>query len=355
MRNPPKGIKKYKLTDIQKMIVKEDGTRPSIGAISEASLTFMDTKSDRRRPVGSRKTTKAEDKELFKTFHKVRPPGCGVDSRSLHCALPKKVSKKIGRRTVIRRLAEKGFVPDRKMQKSDPGPALMKKRLAFVRKYKDRTAQQWKSKLQGVSDYKEFTYYPRVLQSKFKRFRATWTYMTKTEKKTPAFARPKRWFPKKEWKKVKKFKIFGMCTSNGKILAFPVPYPNSGQQWANDIKTHVAPFLKKSFPNLSSYEILLDGEPLLHCPEAKVMMKKYNITALPGWPKYSPDMNPQENVWAWAEPALRKLEKPQDTLSKFQENVLKTVRAYPSAGKLVGAMAKRCKLVEDALGGMIAS
>ena len=355
MRNPPKGLKKYKLSDIQKMISKKDGTRPSLGAISGAGLTFMDPKSDQRRPVGSRKTTTAEDKELFKTFHKVRPPGCGVDSRSLHGALPKKVSKKMSRRTVIRRLAEKGYKPNRKIQKSDPGPALQKKRLVFVRKYKDRTANQWKGKLQGVSDYKEFTFYPQGLRSRFKRFRATWTYMTKKEKKTPPFARPKRWFPKKDWKKVKKFKVFGMCTSNGKSLAFPVPYPNTGEQWASDIKTHVAPFLKKSFPNLSSYEILLDGEPLLHCPEAKAMLKKYNITVLQGWPKYSPDMNPQENVWAWAEPALRKLEKPQDTFAKFQKKVLKAVRAYPSAGKLVPAMAKRCKLVEESLGGMIAT
>jgi hypothetical protein len=111
MRNPPKGLKKYKLSDIQKMISKKDGTRPSLGAISGAGLAFMDPKSDQRRPVGSRKTTTAEDKELFKTFHKVRPPGCGVDSRSLHGALPKKVSKKISRRTVIRRLAEKGYKP----------------------------------------------------------------------------------------------------------------------------------------------------------------------------------------------------------------------------------------------------
>jgi len=353
MRNPPKGIKKYKLTDIQVMISKQDGLPPSLGAISEAGRTFMKPKSQERRPVGSRKTTAAEDKVLLQTFHEIRPPGCGVDSRSLHDALPKKVSKKIARRTVIRRLADNGYKPGKKINKNDPGPTLQKKRLVFVRKFPGRTPSMWKAKLQGVADYKDFAYYPRGLRSKFKRFRASWTYMTKKEKNTPRFARPKRWFPSKEWKKVKKIKIFGMCISNGKTLAFPVPTPNTGAQWASDIKTHVAPFLKKSFPNLSSYEILLDGEPLLHSPEAKAMMKKYNITALPGWPKYSPDLNPQENVWAWCEPELRKLEKPRDNFAKFEKNVLKTVRAYPSASKLIGSMAKRCRLVEKALGGMI--
>ena len=353
MRNPPQGMRKYKLEEVRGVIAKNDGLPPSLGAISEAGRTFMDPKSQERRPVGSRKTTAAEDKVVLKTFHKIRPPGCGVDSRSLHNALPKKVSKKITRRTVRRRLADKGYTPGKKINKNDPGPALQKKRLAFVAKHEGETSSQWKAKLQGCGDYKDFTYYPRGLYSKFKRFRANWTYMSKAEKHTAAFARPKRWFPSKEWKKVQKLKVFGLCTSNGKTLAFPVPTPNTTEQWVSDIKTHVAPFLKKSFPSLSSYMILLDGEPLLHAPEAKAMMAKYNIKVLPGWPKYSPDLNPQENVWAWAEPKLRALEKSGDTFEKFEKHVLTAVRAYPSSSQAVGSMAKRCKLVEEAKGGMI--
>ena len=353
MRNPPKGMRKYKLGEIQDMIAKKDGLPPSIGSISGAGRTFMDPKSPKRRPKGSRKTTVAEDKLLLKTFHDIRPPGCGVDSRVLHTALPKKLSKKIVRRTVIRRLAAKGFKPSRKINKSDPGPALCKKRLGFVRKYEGETASQWKAKVQAVGDYKDFTHYPPGLKKKFTRLRAAWTYMTKLEKVTPAFARPKRWFPTKEWKKTRKLKVWGMSTSNGRSLAFPVSLPNTTEQWAEHIKRHVAPFLKRSFPNLSSYTILLDGEPLLHGDAAKAMMAKYNIKVLPGWPKYSPDLNPQENVWAWAEPKLRLLEKPRDSFGKFEKNVLKAVRAYPSAAKLVGSMAKRCRLVEEAKGGMI--
>ena len=177
--------------------------------------------------------------------------------------------------------------------------------------------------------------------------------MSKAEKHTAAFARPKRWFPSKEWKKVQKLKVFGLCTSNGKTLAFPVPTPNTTEQWVSDIKTHVAPFLKKSFPSLSSYMILLDGEPLLHAPEAKAMMAKYNIKVLPGWPKYSPDLNPQENVWAWAEPELRKIEGPNDSFEVFQKKTLKAVMAYPSTVKLIPAMARRCKTVAGGNGAML--
>lgn len=350
MRNPPPGTKRYKLGEIQGYLTKRDGTPPSLGAISEAARTFMDPKSPSRRPPGSNKTTKAEDRMVYKTFHKVRPPGCGVDSRILHSALPKKLGRKIGRKTCIRRLAAKGYKADRKVNKMDPGPTLCKKRVAFAQKNKDTA---WSSQLQAVGDFKDFTYYPPDLKPKFSKLRAPWTYMTKTEKHSPAFARPKRWFPKKDWKKTKKHKVFGMCTSNGKVLAIPVPSNLTGQLWAKQVKSHVAPFLKKSFPGKASYTILLDGEPLLHSDEAKAVYKKKHITIFPNWPKYSPDLNPQENVWAWAEPHLRTLEKPKDTFAKFQKNVLKAVRAYPSASKLIGSMAKRCEGVLLKQGGML--
>ena len=69
------------------------------------------------------------------TFKKLRPPGHGVDSNVVQRALPKKLKLKVSRRTVRRRLAEKGFVPQKKRSKSDLGPARMKKRLKFCKKY----------------------------------------------------------------------------------------------------------------------------------------------------------------------------------------------------------------------------
>ena len=52
----------------------------------------------------------------------------------------------------------------------------------------------------------DFTYYPKALQARFKRYRSSWTYMTDAERQKKTFARPKRWFPPKEWKKTRKVK-----------------------------------------------------------------------------------------------------------------------------------------------------
>ena len=101
---------------------------------------------------------------------------------------------------------------------------------------------------------------------------------------------------------------------------------------------------------MTHFQLLMDGERLLHGAVAKRVMKELNITILPGWPKYSPDINPQENVWSWAEGELRKRELQRDTFSTFQKKCLSAVNAYPSKAKLVGSMAKRCRLLAERKG-----
>ena len=97
-------------------------------------------------------------------------------------------------------------------------------------------------------------------------------------------------------------KVLGLTTSNAKQLHFKVPNPLNAVIWATFVKKKLGPFLKKAFPHLKSYNLLLDGEKLLHAPEAKAAMREAHITTLPGWPASSPELNPQEHIWSIAEP-----------------------------------------------------
>ena len=82
-------------------------------------------------------------------------------------------------------------------------------------------------------------------------------------------------------------------------------------------------------------------------------MDEGGVSVFPNWPKYSPDLNPQENVWAWTETAVRKKESARDTFEAFQQKVLKTCKEYPYGDKLIGGMAKRMKLLVDLSGANI--
>ena len=102
---------------------------------------------------------------------------------------------------------------------------------------------------------------------------------------------------------------------------------------------------RKAFPDRMHFRILIDSERLLHMDEAKRAFADYGITPMPGWPKYSPDLNPQENVWSWAEKALRKKEQKSDTFTIFCRKLLRVARRYPSAASLIPSMAKRVQAV----------
>lgn len=144
-----------------------------------------------------------------------------------------------------------------------------------------------------------------------------------------------------------------MTTSTGKCLAILLPKPFKAEKWANLVKTRVHPFLKKTFPNKRQYRVLLDGESVLRAEPVKTVMAQKGIKFLEGWPKYSPDINPQENVWPKAEEAIRALETDDDTFEDFQKHCVKAVSNYSGAKELVGSMAKRMRKVKDQQGAMI--
>ena len=218
--------------------------------------------------------------------------------------------------------------------------------MKFCRVHQDKTADGWKHFVQGCGDFSEFTWYPAELQPRFQRYRARKTIMTKREKQLPEFQRPKKWFKPTEWQKVKKMKVFGLTTSTGKQLVFEVPNGKGNfdsAKWATYLKKRVGPFLKKAFPDKRSFRLLLDGEGLLHAPEAKGAMRQLNINILEKWPAHSGELNPQEHVWATTEDDLRTLENGKESFQDWKKLVITAAKMYKSPEKLVGMMARKVR------------
>ena len=117
--------------------------------------------------------------------------------------------------------------------------------------------------------------------------------------------------------------MLSFTNSTGDVLAVGVTEPWSSAEFARLVRAKVGPWLEASYPAMVRITVLLDGEKVLHSPEAKTALGEFNIVSMADWPKYSPDLNPQENVWARAEPLLRANEKGKDTFSTFKQRVLK--------------------------------
>ena len=91
---------------------------------------------------------------------------------------------------------------------------------------------------------------------------------------------------------------------------------------------------------------------LLHTGVARAAFPQFGLQPVAAWPKYSPDLNPQENVWSWVEHALRREERMSDTFAVFTRKLLRVSKRYPSAATLIPSMHKRMKEVLSCKGGM---
>ena len=89
--------------------------------------------------------------------------------------------------------------------------------------------------------------------------------------------------------------------------------------------------------------MLLDGEGLLHAPEARAAMRELGITTLEKWPAHSGDLNPQEHVWSTAEDDLREMEDGHESFEDWKKLVPTACKMYKSPEKLVPMMARKVK------------
>ena len=96
----------------------------------------------------------------------------------------------------------------------------------------------------------------------------------------------------------------------------------------------------------------MSAAQILHGLAAKVAMAAAGIKVFGGWPGYSPEMNPPENVWAWVELERRRQETEDDPFGLWVGKALEACKVYPSSLLLIPSMASRMRDVHDNDGAM---
>ena len=189
------------------------------------------------------------------------------------------------------------------------------------------------------------------LRPKFARLRAGWTYMTKAEKLKPAFVRPKRWFPKSQYKKSQGAESVRDDDFQRHVFGFSRAVALVADIWASLFRHHVGPFLKNAFPRKRNFQILIYGEQLLHAPVANAAMRDFGVTVLPDWSKYSPTSTRRRMS---VRPRRRKCGRRRRMTipSRSSARAVSKPTSFPNAENLVGPMANRIKHVLDGEGAM---
>ena len=341
---------------IAKRVVKTDGVAPEFTAVRRVVKHWNKKRRAIGRPRGTRTTTKAEDKLIVDTMLHIRgaEEGGFVCMREVKGKLPEEL-RELSCETLRLRCREAGYKVSEKIQKDVPSEAIRLKRLDFAKKHIHRSARSWLKYVHAVGDLKWYGWYPDDLQPIHKRLRVKKTYMLQSEKYKPGFLRPKEWFSKENWKKVKKVKVLGFTCSTGAKWVGACPTPWDNVKYADMLKDKVVPFLKRQFPGGRTIRLLLDGEKLLRAPAPKAVMDKNKLEFLEDWPPRSPDLNPQENVWAWTERRLRAEEPTDETYEDFLPRLMKVHKDMPApmCRKLIMSMEKRMAKVVGNDGGPI--
>jgi transposase len=232
---------------------------------------------EKERSGRPRITTAAEDRALKYRSLKNRR----LAAPALRLTMTTKQGKRPGIQTVKNRLREMGLNGRVAAKKPLINWKHQLQRIAFAKKYKDWTVDDWKKVI--FSDESPFTLIPRSGKVYVRR-RTGERFLPECLKPTVKFGGGK-------------IQVWG-CFSYNKVGPLKrVEGKLTGARYREILKNHMAPFLRKlKKENKMNYIFQQDNDPKHTSKVAKKYLKNTNVVML-DWPSVSPDLNPIENVW----------------------------------------------------------
>lgn len=327
---PRKRSKIIALNEHTSMTVRDIATAVGVGksSVSRILTTFQDSGSSSPKRKGKcgrkRKTTPRSDKILIRNS-KINPRKTSTDLRRDLLDFGVEVSTS----TVRKRLLEVGRKAKRPRKKQFITQKMMKKRLAWAKKYRSWTVNDWKKVIFSdethlfVQGYKSSV----VRRSEGETLRPD--HIQQTVK-----------HPSKQM-------FWGFFTTNGTGSLVPITGMMNSVKYIEILRSRIVPFME-TFDGTFQHDLA----PCHNSKLVQTFMRENKITVL-DWPGNSPDLNPIENLWHILKNRLAKMNcttKERMITSAiqvwFHDDEVKNICA-----KLVESMPRRVEEVISAKGG----
>lgn len=327
---PRKRAKIIALKEHTSMTVRDIASAVGVGksSVSRILTTFQESGSlspKRRAKCGrKRKTTPRTDKILIRNS-KINPRKTSSDLKRDLLATGFDVSSS----TVRRRLLEAGRKARRPTKKQFLTTKMMKKRLAWAKKYKSWTADDWKKVI--FSDETHL-----FVQG----YKANFVRRGDSEPLRPEHVEQTVKHPLKQM-------FWGFFTANGTGSLVPVQGMMNSTKYIEILRRSIVPFMQ-TFEGTFQHDLA----PCHNSKLVKTFMLENQIKVL-DWPGNSPDLNPIENLWNIMKRRLGKMDC--TTKERMITNAIKVWFHDDEVKKmcinLVESMPKRLQEVISAKGG----
>ena len=282
---------------------------------------------DLPRSSRPKKTTDAEDRHIRTVHLRNRFRSASETARNWQGHV------QISRQTVNRRLARRGLVCRRPVQKQDLLPHHVAARLAWATHHRRWTMRQWSRII--WSDEKCFP-----LDKKDGRLRC---YRRRNER----FAAPNihQYGPRQS------IMVWAAISADGKSQIIQFNGSVTARRYQNEaLAVGLMPFLNQ---HNNQMQFMQDNASPHRAHATRDWLQNHNIDVFGPWPSKSPDMNPIENLWAQMENAIRRRQhKPTNRAQLWQAVREEWANIDQFAiRRLVLSMRRRCGALVGAAGG----
>lgn len=276
---PRKRAKAVALREHANMSIREIASKlrlskSTVGRIIKKNEVTGNPGAEKRGRCGRKRKTNAHDDKILLRNNVKDPQKTSQDlQRDLVSA-----GIQIESSTVRRRLLEVSRIARRPLKKALLTASMKLKRLAWAKKHKEWTKEDWTKVV--FSDETHFEVH------------GIRSVVVRRSVGEPVRVGHIQQAPKHPPKKM----FWGIFTANGPGRLVPVEGMMNSVKYQATLKTHLLPALRECFPNGDGI-FQQDNAPCHVSKKTQCFFRTEKITVLE-WPGNSPDINPIENLWA---------------------------------------------------------